>query len=133
MSDFDKKLDIILHTLVEFKEEFSSYKSETNERLEPIHSSLSKIEKDQPEDITSILEQINYNLDERDSELEAFNKRVFKVESGMSVLLVNNYPAFINCQSICYLADARFIYCQIKVHCFANKNCRSLYLISLCI
>ncbi|WP_047153756.1 hypothetical protein [Aneurinibacillus tyrosinisolvens] len=86
MSDLDKKLDLILSTIVELKEEFTTYKSETNEKLERIESTLLRLEAEQPKDIGAMLKQINNKLDERDFGMQALNKRVFKVESDIERL-----------------------------------------------
>lgn len=86
MSDMDNKLDMILNTIVKFKEEFCAYKSESNEKLDRIEATLSRIESNQPEDIIGMLKQINNKIDERDSEIQALNKRVFKVESRIERL-----------------------------------------------
>jgi archaellum component FlaC len=65
MSEVDKKLEMIINILGNFKEDFNVFKSETNEKLEElerldrIEQSLYRIENEQPKDITGILKQIN--------------------------------------------------------------------------
>ncbi|WCK57439.1 hypothetical protein PP175_25570 (plasmid) [Aneurinibacillus sp. Ricciae_BoGa-3] len=86
MSDIDKKLDIILNTIVEFKEEFNTFKKETNDKLERLENTMLRMESDQPKDIKAMLQQINEKLDERDFDIQALNKRVFKVESQIERL-----------------------------------------------
>lgn len=104
MGDTDKKLDLILNTLTGFKEEFNGfkgefngfkeefnvfkeefngYKTETNEKLERMETGLLRLEEEQSENVTALLKQINNKLDEHDAEIQALNKRVFKVEAGM--------------------------------------------------
>ncbi|KIY22566.1 hypothetical protein [Mesobacillus subterraneus] len=50
-------------------------------RLESIEQTLVRMEADQPEDITALLKQINGKLEDKDYDVQALNKRVFKVES----------------------------------------------------
>ncbi|MFV8828501.1 hypothetical protein [Alkalihalobacterium sp. APHAB7] len=104
MSDMNKKLDEILRHLVEFKastnNRFDQMEASTNQRFEQvdkrfdqvdkrldrIDTTLGRIEKDQAEDVIALLKQMNHKMDVRDSEIQALNKRVFKVESEIERL-----------------------------------------------
>lgn len=86
MNERDHKIDLILSTLINFREEFIEYSSRTDDKLKRMESALTRLENDQPKDVTAILEQINTKMEVRDSELQALNKRVFKVESEIERL-----------------------------------------------
>ncbi|WP_456276560.1 hypothetical protein [Bacillus sp. AK128] len=89
MSEMDKKLEMIINILGNFKEEFNVFRSETNKKLEKldrIERTLSRIENDQPKDMTGMLKQINSKNKEHDSQIEVLNKRVFNVESKIEQL-----------------------------------------------
>lgn len=51
-----------------------------------IKQSVHRIEFGQPEDIKAMLQTIYDKLDERDSEIQVLNRRVFKVESAVERL-----------------------------------------------
>lgn len=60
--------------------------ADNNARLERIENAVNRIEHNEPDDVMSILEQINKKLNERDYDLQALNKRVFKTESEIERL-----------------------------------------------
>lgn len=80
------KLDLILTTLMDFKKEMSDFKQQTLTRLESIEQSIQRVESSQPDDIKAMLQTISDKLDERDSEIQVLNRRVFKVESALERL-----------------------------------------------
>lgn len=82
----DKKLDMILTSLSEFRNDFNEFKKENKEQLSRIEESVHRLEVSQPEDIMGILNQINKKLDERDNEIQVLNKRLFKTESEVERL-----------------------------------------------
>ena len=82
----DKKSDMILTALSEFRSDFVEFKRENKEQLSRIEETVLRLEADQPKDIMSLLNQINKKLDDRDSELEVLNKRLFKTESEVERL-----------------------------------------------
>ncbi|MFT9494589.1 MULTISPECIES: hypothetical protein [Bacillota] len=96
----DKKLDMILTALSEFRSGFYKFKNESQEQseenkkrfkeikgqLERIEETTLRLEAEQPKDITTILNQISKKLDERDNDLQALNKRVFRTESEIERL-----------------------------------------------
>lgn len=82
----DKKLDMILTALSEFRSDFDEFKKENKEQLARIESAVIRLEENQPQDIIAILDQINKKLDERDDELQVLNKRLFKTESKVERL-----------------------------------------------
>lgn len=57
-----------------------------NDRLERIEESVNRIEQNEPADIMAVLKQMNGKLDERDYDLQALNKRLFKTESEIERL-----------------------------------------------
>jgi len=57
-----------------------------DQRLESIEASVQRIEMNEPADIMAMLKQINGKLDDRDNDMQALNKRVFKVESEIERL-----------------------------------------------
>lgn len=85
MSD-DKKLDMVLTALSEFRSDFAQFKKENQGQLSRIEEAVFRLEENQPKDIMGILNQINKKLDERDSELQVLNKRLFKTESEIERL-----------------------------------------------
>jgi hypothetical protein len=80
------KLDLILTTLMDFKKEMADFKEQALSRLDSIEQSIHRIESSQPDDIKAILQTISDKLDERDSEIQVLNRRVFKVESALERL-----------------------------------------------
>jgi len=96
----DKKLDMILTALSEFRGDFDKFKNESQEQSEEnkkqfkeikeqlvrIEETSLRLEAEQPKDITAILNQISKKLDERDNDLQALNKRVFRTESEIERL-----------------------------------------------
>ena len=60
--------------------------ADNNARLERIENAVNRIENNEPDDVMSILVQLNKKLDERDYDLQALNKRVFKTESEIERL-----------------------------------------------
>ncbi len=82
----DKKIDMILTALSEFRSDFDEYKKENKEQLSRIEETVMRLEADQPKDITAMLNQINKKLDDRDNELQVLNKRLFKTESEIERL-----------------------------------------------
>lgn len=82
----DKKLDMIFTALSEFRSDFVEFKKENKEQLSRIEEAVLRLEADQPKDIMAILNQINKKLDDRDSELQVLNKRLFKTESEIERL-----------------------------------------------
>jgi uncharacterized protein Yka (UPF0111/DUF47 family) len=82
----DQKIDMILTALKEFKEEFDEFKKENKEQLNRIEEAVIRLEENQPQDITAMLNQINKKLDDRDNELQVLNKRLFKNESEVERL-----------------------------------------------
>ncbi|WP_216827471.1 hypothetical protein [Alkalihalobacterium elongatum] len=59
---------------------------QVDKRFDRIDTTLARIEKDQTEDVVALLKQMNHKMDVRDSEIQALNKRVFKVESEIERL-----------------------------------------------
>lgn len=57
-----------------------------DQRLDRIEAAVNRIEQNEPADITAMLKQIDKKLDERDNEIQALNKRVFKTESEIERL-----------------------------------------------
>lgn len=55
-------------------------------RLERIENAVNRIEQNEPADVIGMLDQMNKKLDERDYDLQALNKRVFKTESEIERL-----------------------------------------------
>ncbi len=82
----DQKLDMILTALSEFRSDFVAFKKENQEQLTRIEESILRLEADQPKDIMAILNQIHKKLDDRDSEMQVLNKRLFKAESEVERL-----------------------------------------------
>ncbi|WP_304414931.1 hypothetical protein [Brevibacillus aydinogluensis] len=80
------KLDLILTTLMDFKKDMEDFKEQALSRLDSIEQSIHRIESSQPDDIKAILQTISDKLDERDSEIQVLNRRVFKVESALERL-----------------------------------------------
>jgi len=76
------KLDLILEKL-EVLKVGQNVLQQTTTRIE---QAVTRFEKNQPEDIIALLKTINRKLDERDYELQALNKRVFKVEGVIEKL-----------------------------------------------
>lgn len=66
----DKKLDMILTALTEFRSDFDEYKKENREQLSRIEGAVIRLEENQPQDIMAILNQINKKLDDRDNEFK---------------------------------------------------------------
>jgi septation ring formation regulator EzrA len=63
--------------------------SELDERLIRIEAAVTRIEENEPANITSILNQINVKFDESRSEILALNKRVLKTEKEIERLTKN--------------------------------------------
>lgn len=82
----DKKLDMIVTYLSEFRNDFNEFKKENKEQLTRIEETVLRLEADQPKDIMAMLNQINKKLDDRDNEMQALNKRLFKTESEVERL-----------------------------------------------
>ena len=57
-----------------------------DQRLERIEETVNRIEHNEPADIMVMLKQINGKLDERDLEIHALNKRLFKTETEIERL-----------------------------------------------
>jgi len=76
------KLDLILEKL----EALKVGQNELQQTTTRIEQAVTRLEKNQPEDIIALLKTINRKLDERDYELQALNKRVFKVEGVIEKL-----------------------------------------------
>lgn len=60
--------------------------ADNNTRLVRIEDAVNRIEANEPADVVALLQQINKKLDEPDYDLQALNKRVFKVESEIERL-----------------------------------------------
>ncbi|CAJ1000977.1 hypothetical protein BSPP4475_01380 [Brevibacillus aydinogluensis] len=84
--EMNDKLDLILTTLMDFKKDMEDFKEQALSRLDSIEQSIHRIESSQPDDIKAILQTISDKLDERDSEIQVLNRRVFKVESALERL-----------------------------------------------
>jgi hypothetical protein len=82
----DKKVDMILIALSEFRSDFVEFKKENQEQLTRIEEAVLRLEADQPKDVMAVLSQINKKIDDRDSELQVLNKRLFKTESEIERL-----------------------------------------------
>lgn len=82
----DKKLDMILTALSEFRGDFVEFKKENQEQLTRIEEAILRLEADQPKDIRAMLNQIDKKLDDRDNEMQVLNKRLFKTESEVERL-----------------------------------------------
>jgi archaellum component FlaC len=82
----EKRIDMILTALSEFRSDFIEFKKENQEQLTRIEEAVLRLEADQPKDIMAVLSQINNKLDDRDSELQVLNKRLFKTESEIERL-----------------------------------------------
>lgn len=57
-----------------------------DQRLERIEEAMIRLEENEPSNIMSLLQQIDGKMDERDHEIQALNKRVFKTESEIERL-----------------------------------------------
>lgn len=55
-------------------------------KLDRIEAAVNRIEHNEPENIVAILKQINDKLDNKEFELQALNKRVFKNETEIERL-----------------------------------------------
>jgi uncharacterized protein (DUF885 family) len=55
--------------------------NEVNKRLEGIEQKIDRIEENTPADIMALLRNIDEKMEDRDSAVQALNKRVFKTES----------------------------------------------------
>lgn len=55
-------------------------------KLDRIEAAANRLEHNEPENIVAILKQINSKLDDRDYELQALNKRLFKNETEIERL-----------------------------------------------
>lgn len=82
----DKKLDMILTTLAEFRNDFVEFKKVNQEQLSRIEETVLRLEADQPKGITGMLNQVSKKLDVRDSDIQVLNKRLFKAESEIERL-----------------------------------------------
>lgn len=59
---------------------------EMDKKLDRIEASVNRLEENEPANIMSMLKQLNRKLDDRDYELQALNKRVFKTETEIERL-----------------------------------------------
>jgi mRNA-degrading endonuclease HigB of HigAB toxin-antitoxin module len=84
----DPLLNQILSEIKDLKSNIAT-KSDVEQikaELAAIKNSVERIEMNQPEDIKAMLQTISDKLDERDSEIQVLNRRVFKVESALERL-----------------------------------------------
>jgi hypothetical protein len=82
----DKKLDMILTALTEFRSDFDQYKKENQEQLSRIEGAVTRLEENQPQDIMAMLNQINKKLDNYEGKTQVLNNRLFKAESEIERL-----------------------------------------------
>ncbi|WP_339063621.1 hypothetical protein [Tepidibacillus marianensis] len=87
----EELLERILHELSIIKSDMANFATKSdiqdvkNELIE-IKQSVQRIEQSHPEDIHAMLQTINNKLDQRDSDVQVLNKRIFKVESDVERL-----------------------------------------------
>ncbi|WP_339061089.1 hypothetical protein [Tepidibacillus marianensis] len=85
----EKLLKQILSEVQNIKNDIISLKDNQNRlehKVDGIYQAVVRIEEGQPKDIFAILENINRKLDNKDSEINVLNKRIFKVEAEIERL-----------------------------------------------
>lgn len=88
----DERFDGVDQRFSEMDERFDGMDqrfNETDERLVRIEAAVTRIEENEPANITSMLNQINVKFDESRSEILALNKRVLKTEIEIERLTKN--------------------------------------------
>lgn len=82
MEELNRKIDLLLSTLVDFKEEMktlkadfhehktqvTTYQMEMTKKLDRIEATVLRIEAEQPKDIAAVLNQINKKINEHSSD-----------------------------------------------------------------
>jgi predicted nucleic acid-binding Zn-ribbon protein len=82
----DALLKELLSEVKNTRSEMNLRFDEVNERLGRVEKKVDRIEENIPADILALLKNINDKLEDRDSEVQALNKRVFKTESTLERL-----------------------------------------------
>lgn len=85
----DKILQQILEQMTAMQKEIKGVKEEMNLRFDRLDKSIDKAHMENissDEHILSTLKEMNTKLDDRDHDVQALNKRVFKVESEIERL-----------------------------------------------
>lgn len=78
--------DKMMERLIDMVGKGAVKQEEMDEKLDRIEASVNRLEQNEPANIMSMLKQINRKLDDRDYELQALNKRVFKTETEIERL-----------------------------------------------
>lgn len=86
----DKKIDMLITAFNEFRSDFNDFRRD-------ITDVVGRIDVSQQEDLKVILNEfskVNKKLDDKDYEMQALNKRVFKLESEIEKITKQNKESF---------------------------------------
>lgn len=93
LKDLLKKMDKRLERQEDMMQQLINMVGQNNKKQEEMDSKIDRIElaihhieQNEPADIMAVLNQIDKKLDERDNEIQALNKRLFKTESEIERL-----------------------------------------------
>jgi chromosome segregation ATPase len=82
-SEMDERFDGVDQRFSEMDQRFDGMDqrfNEVDERLVRIEAAVTRLEENEPANITSMVKLINEKLDQNNSEIQALNKRVLKIE-----------------------------------------------------
>ncbi len=89
LKKMDERMDrqeAMMQQLLDLVAKNNQKQSDMDAKMDRIEAAVNRIELNEPADIMAMLKQIDGKLDERDNEIQALNKRLFKTESEIERL-----------------------------------------------